>query len=450
MKQNLLVEQKEHIIQTKNSSKGLSKGDILKKILMSPLGIKEMVVRLRLNQRVHLFNSRIYILNEDGIYEMDEEKTSVIKALLKGAKKYEDFVLEYMKINKLEERRRGYVKVQSLLTELNQFIEIVSDEKDCEYNVPRISGCEGYMYPLEVQIALTNRCMHKCKHCYEKSVEYGVNIKLEHICRFLDKMDGYVESITLTGGEPFLYRELNDILDIYSEKFDFRIITSGYWGNADVSDEMLKKFNSINLSIYGASEKEHDEFTGVEGSYSYVSESIKRIYALGIELHVQTQAQYTDFDYLNRLVKNCIILGIKELTIGQILPVGRAKGKWNRCNEKELNENILKLRKIYEKEINILHKTERKREYQIESEIFKCGAGRLKWHVCEDGEIIPCALVSRTFFNMGNINDEILPIKERKQKEIWEAWKENKNVMKEEYRKVGIEVNDVCENIGNE
>lgn len=419
---------------------------------ISPYSFKgvryHMLLGLKNKLEIHFFNSSIYVIDENGMNVIPKENDWLIRYLLREKRKFEDVVKECMEVYKIENPHMGYAKVQSLFTMYRSFFEVENNLTETEYKKElQITGKEGCYYPVEIQVSLTNRCMHRCRHCYEEANKTGKELDYVWLCDLLEKVKGYVTNITLTGGEPVLYSKLEDLLDRYGEDFKFTIITSGFFGQKKISDSLIQKIQNIRLSIYGASEEEHDSFVGVKGSYIAVTDTIRRMIRLGVMLSVQTQAYKTDFDYLNRLIKNCINLGIKELTVGQVYPVGRGKIDWKECNEQELEENIIRLRKMYGTQINILCKPNKRREDQTDNGFFKCGAGQLRWHICEDGKIIPCALVDRTFFDMGSIRDAELPISQKRQKEIVDGWKENREIIEREYHKEGLTLASICEQI---
>lgn len=397
------------------------------------------------NIEIHFYDKHSYITDENGTHFISSDATRMIKDILNGVNEIDDLAKKYIGLLENAKLRVSYTKFQNIYNTIVPFIELCSDDSQMNANQKIcVSGCEGYCYPKEIQISLTNKCLQYCKHCYENSNCSREDIEYSTLCSFLDKVKNYVNSIYFTGGEPFLYPHLETVIKKYEKDFSFRIITSGNWGEKDISDELLKKFVCINLSIYGASEAEHDEFTGCKGSYRCVANTIQKFNELGCQLYVQTQVRNSDEKYLDKFVENCIEMQVKNLILGFIYPVGRARFEWKKVNEEEIEQKIQSLKKRYGNQINIIFKNEKK--FSVNSEFFKCGAGRLKWHVSENGTIVPCALVDRDIFAMGKISED-LSIHPSKIEKYFDSWKMNREEIERTYQRKGIMLQDICEHL---
>lgn len=96
---------------------------------------------------------------------------------------------------------------------------------------------EDKVYINSITIQITNRCNLKCKECsalcsYDKNAyNYEVTDIKKDIDLLFDKID-YIETLVLTGGEPFLHKELFDVL--------------GY-----IQTNYLNKLNKINIICNG-------------------------------------------------------------------------------------------------------------------------------------------------------------------------------------------------------
>ena len=79
-------------------------------------------------------------------------------------------------------------------------------------------------YPISAFIELTSNCNLKCKHCYNNS---GISIKeideklLERLVKDLDT--NLVTSVTISGGEPLLYSQLNELLKFIAENTSMKV-----------------------------------------------------------------------------------------------------------------------------------------------------------------------------------------------------------------------------------
>jgi len=165
----------------------------------------------------------------------------------------------------------------------------------------RVFGLRAY--PINFTISVTNKCNSRCKTCniwriYEKKPEIRVNeLSLDEYERIFESIgSGNMYWVTLSGGEPFLRRDLVDIFAALLERCFPRIVNIPT--NATLPSvverrvrEMLELTHEnqstvpkattliLNLSLDGIGEK-HDEIRGFKGNFSRFMETYRRLIAL--------------------------------------------------------------------------------------------------------------------------------------------------------------------------
>ncbi len=77
---------------------------------------------------------------------------------------------------------------------------------------------------LHIQYSLTNACNLRCKHCYIDDYSYNppFDVSSAIINRIFDVLDDYgvkSGSMFLTGGEPLLYPQFKEVVDLIAERF---------------------------------------------------------------------------------------------------------------------------------------------------------------------------------------------------------------------------------------
>jgi len=158
-------------------------------------------------------------------------------------------------------------------------------------------------YPINFTISVTNKCNSRCKTCniwriYEEKPEIRVNeLSLDEYERIFESIgSGNMYWVTLSGGEPFLRRDLVDIFAALLERCSPRIVNIPT--NATLPSvverrvrEMLELTHEnrstvakaptliLNLSLDGIGEK-HDEIRGFKGNFSRFMETYRRLIAL--------------------------------------------------------------------------------------------------------------------------------------------------------------------------
>ena len=137
--------------------------------------------------------------------------------------------------------------------------------------------------PTHVELVITEKCNHKCKHCYNSwrpNNEHRGSISLEKFKRILDELVlNKVNYVTLTGGEPLFEEDilfhiigelqknnvgvgLNTNLTLVSKQFLERLINEYKWNN------------TILTSLPGFTADECDNITQVKGSYEKICNGI--------------------------------------------------------------------------------------------------------------------------------------------------------------------------------
>jgi MoaA/NifB/PqqE/SkfB family radical SAM enzyme len=136
-------------------------------------------------------------------------------------------------------------------------------------------------------------------------------ISSEEIIKFIRTVSLYKPVIHLGGGEPFMRRDIYEIIaGIKSQDMPLLITTNGYLLDVD----KIKKLNIdyIIFSLYGPAEV-HNKITEIKDAYQTAVEKIK---ALPKEkIIVSTIIMPENIDYLDEFIKKIIGYGINKIKI---------------------------------------------------------------------------------------------------------------------------------------
>jgi len=119
-------------------------------------------------------------------------------------------------------------------------------------------------FPTDVSIITTYRCQMRCKMC--DIWENPTDSKREVTAEELEMLPNF-KFVNITGGEPFVRRDLEDIVEVMYRKSDRVVIsTSGYHYKRIL--QMAKRFPNIGIrvSIEGLSQH-NDDLRGREGGF---------------------------------------------------------------------------------------------------------------------------------------------------------------------------------------
>ena len=128
-----------------------------------------------------------------------------------------------------------------------------------------------------VQIHPTLQCNLRCRHCYSSSgPELRGTIDIENLDQFLGYASTYdFNVISVSGGEPFIYQELETLLQV-SHKHAYRNMSAsnGMLFKSERAKRCLANLDLIAISIDG-DEKLHDEIRNFPGAYRKMLEGVE-------------------------------------------------------------------------------------------------------------------------------------------------------------------------------
>ena len=156
-----------------------------------------------------------------------------------------------------------------------------------------------------VGIGLTNECNLRCPHCYRSDmvVERLTRSDVRTVCDALT-----VGSMNLGVGENGMHSEYRDILDDLSERGIKTSITSNGLSILGLTDEQLRRFHSVELSLDFPTEREHDAFRGA-GNWRTVIAALERCAGLGVPVTVTAVMMSINYLRLPALARTAAGLG---------------------------------------------------------------------------------------------------------------------------------------------
>lgn len=119
-------------------------------------------------------------------------------------------------------------------------------------------------YPTDISIITTYRCQMRCKMC--DIWENPTDKKQEITAKELEMLPKF-KFVNITGGEPFVRRDLEEIVEVMVKKSPRVVISTSGW-HTDRIFRLAERFPNIGIrvSIEGLSQK-NDELRGREGSF---------------------------------------------------------------------------------------------------------------------------------------------------------------------------------------
>ena len=166
----------------------------------------------------------------------------------------------------------------------------------------------------DISLEITQKCLNNCVHCSSCSNNQCTQfIDYKTICQAVNDMHKIgVKRVCLSGGEPFLHNELEDIVEyINNYNIEINIYSSGIVGYADnVSPIAYEEFvrlknkglSKIMFNLQSFNRENYDLITNTKNHFSVIIESIENAVKADLytEIHfVPMKLNINDIDGLN-------------------------------------------------------------------------------------------------------------------------------------------------------
>ena len=280
-----------------------------------------------------------------------------------------------------------------------------------------------------IQLHLTERCNLYCKHCYQTGkrvdemslteLKEAINEVSETLKEWKQAYDiDYSSSFNVTGGEPFLRKDLFDILaEISNQGFDLYVLTNGILVDEKKAKSLSETgVRGIQVSMEGP-EKIHESIRG-KGSYSASVKGIKHLVDAGLQVTLNVTLSSVNASYFMDMIELSLTLGVQRIGFSRLVPSGRGEGMLKDMLSAET------VRVLYKKIFSLCtDKLEIVTGDPVASQSIKansrndngsmplggCAAGVSGLTILPDGTLVPCR---RLHIPIGNIRKDSL-------REVW-------------------------------
>lgn len=264
---------------------------------------------------------------------------------------------------------------------------------------------------LLLQFHITGRCNLRCKHCYrtEGDVE---TLSFDNVIAVFEQFKALREEynrqhqikrkghINITGGEPFIRRDIQEILQYLGENreyFTYGVLSNGSF----ITDEILHTLKEtevsfVQLSIDGNREM-HDNLRA-PGDYDRVLKTAEHLEKNGIRTYISFTANRSNYRYLPHVASECRKRGITKLWSDRLVPIGNGQELQTLVITSDEMPRYIKTMKRAQGSFltRLLYpKTQvtMNRALQFQNSngtIYSCSAGNSLITVDEFGNIMPC------------------------------------------------------------
>jgi SynChlorMet cassette radical SAM/SPASM protein ScmE len=209
----------------------------------------------------------------------------------------------------------------------HNFIEVLpaigADRAHEEY--PEMSDRPG-----DFDISLTGKCNLHCDYCFYANEMHGrPDLPAEEWFTFFDELGSLaVRSLTLSGGEVFVRKDLLELIDYIIEKrMRFSILSNGTLINEKTlslfaEKKRRKRLNSIQVSIDGSCPEIHDKSRGA-GSFKRALNGLRLLKEAGFPVNCRVTVNRFNVDDLDNIAKLLLDdVGLNSFGTNDAMPMG--------------------------------------------------------------------------------------------------------------------------------
>ncbi|HZK60917.1 MAG TPA: radical SAM protein [Anaerovoracaceae bacterium] len=261
----------------------------------------------------------------------------------------------------------------------------------------------------EIHWCVTGLCNLNCRHCYMEapSGRYG-ELPYEKMIHIIEQFEqANVMQVSLTGGEPFLRKDLLDIMTVLAEKKIW--ISEIYTNGTLISEAVLEKIKKIGFSPYFQISFDgyggHEYMRGRKGIEDKVIKSLQKLRKAGFPLIIASNFDSENLYQLRNTYELMCGLDVQAWRIGTPLRIGNWKGSTTGLTVNEQTNAYLKVlewwlrdNRPFELVLGLFFRAPARgnpiysegSKIQYTSESFDCGSCRENPNLLPDGTLLPC------------------------------------------------------------
>ena len=243
---------------------------------------------------------------------------------------------------------------------------------------------------------ITNACNYNCRYCMFASGKPNPRGELStaEAFRCLDQLraSGFTH-IKLTGGEPFLRRDLVSIIKYaHSLGFSLDVSTNASTINAETAHRLKRSGTElVHVSLDGPDASTHDAVRGA-GACEKTMRGIQELVAHAVPVRIGTALFAGNERRLADMVEHCAAINVPALIFSLVEPSGRASSGEVRPitrHPAELAGEIAELAEAFRGRLAVSQSF-----YTTPDAISECPGGDRLLFINECGELSPCTWAS--------------------------------------------------------
>lgn len=267
--------------------------------------------------------------------------------------------------------------------------------------------------PMAATIAVTTRCQYSCAHCSAAGLDGRRELDAAELRRAVTGcLDLGVQVITLTGGEPLLRDDLEELVAAVPHDLATTLVFTNAHGLDDGRARALRAAGlfGVHVSLDSPDPATHDRLRGCEGAFARVERGVRSALDAGLKVGLSTYATHASVAAgdLTRVAALAHRWGVHEVTVFDAIPTGRLLHDRDlRLTPEDHLAVIREARRAtrrHHRRPRVVSQSWTNSPRSFAKYIGCLGAG-FQIHVTAHGDVTPCDFTPLSF---GNVRDEPL------------------------------------------
>ena len=263
--------------------------------------------------------------------------------------------------------------------------------------------------PLKIFFDITSGCNSRCIHCYNNSStslhDELTTGEIRQLARQAEALG--IHQISIAGGEPFLRKDICEILSIFRESnIQVSITTNGLL----LTEKILQKFSPdlidhLTISIDGFTKEQYQRIRGVDG-FELLNANINRLHEIfsgETSMRVSLMKGNTEPE---KIIEYALKHRFKTVKINKTHLLGRFLSHSEYALSDEEYEYALDRFEELQKSSSI-HIELPREKYLNHHAALPCSAGKKTISISPRGEVFPCAFGPESF-SFGSLREKSL------------------------------------------
>ena len=258
----------------------------------------------------------------------------------------------------------GISQIHSFFTDLSRMLSSSICDDYHSPSLERVPFDLGYIeLPILSEVAITWRCNIKCRFCYaactcisEENDESGLEeLATEDVKRILDiiRHDAEVPSVSFTGGEPVLRKDLAELIAYATRTLKMRVnlITNGTLISKQIAKDLKAAgLASAQVSIESPDPDVHDSIVGIKNAFKSSLNGLKALLDAGVSVHPHATLCRLNLHTLPEMAHFAKSLGVDRFSLNMIIPAGRGIAEDLAVKYSEIEDIVLNIKSRAEEE----------------------------------------------------------------------------------------------------